>query len=151
MSVPLRRLGRDRRVLGWAFGHGVSEAGDQILAVALVFTAAQLAGPAVAGLVVAAGFLPKAVLTLLGGAVVDRSDARRVMLGSDLAQLLVLLAAMAVLATAGESVGLLVALAVAYGIASAFYDPASFVLPRQLRPAGDLTRVAGIRQLTGRA
>lgn len=151
MSVPLPRLGRDRRVLGWAFGQGVSEAGDQILSVALVFTAAQLAGPAVAGLVVAAGFLPKAVLTLLGGAVVDRTDARRVMIGSDLAQLLVLLAALGVLAAGGESVGLLVALAVAYGIASAFYDPASFALPRQLRPAGDLTRVAGIRQLTLRA
>lgn len=147
----LPRLGRDPRVLGWAFGHGVSEAGDQILSVALVFTAVQLAGPAVAGVVVACSVLPKAALTLFGGAVVDRTDARRVMLGSDLAQLLVLLAALAALAAGGESIGLLVALAVGYGIASAFYDPAMFALPRLLRPTEDLTRVAGIRQLALRA
>jgi MFS family permease len=46
---------------------------------------------------------------------------------------------------------MLVALALAFGTATAFYYPASFAFPRQLRPTGDLTRVAGIRQLTDRA
>jgi MFS family permease len=145
---PLRR---DRRVLGWALAHGVSSFGDQILYVAVVFTAAQVTSPAVAGMIVACAVLPNAVLTLFAGAVVDRTDARRTMLVSDTAQVLVLLGAVAVLLVYGPSAALLVALALAYGVASAFYDPASFAFPRQLRPKEDLTQVAGIRQFTGRA
>lgn len=145
---PLRR---DARVLGWAFGHGVSTVGDQILYVALVFTAAQVAPPAVVGLITACAVLPNALLTLLGGAVVDRTDARRVMIISDIAQLAILAAALVVLAFHGVSIPMLVALALAFGTATAFYNPASFAFPRQLRPTGDMTRVSGIRQLTGRA
>jgi MFS family permease len=144
---PLRR---DPRVLGWAVGHGVSTVGDQILYVALVFTAAQVAPPAVVGLITACAVLPNAVLTLLGGAVVDRTDARRIMIISDLGQLAVLVAALVVLAFHGVSVPLLIALALAFGTATAFYNPASFAFPRQLRPTADLTRVAGVRQLTDR-
>jgi MFS family permease len=143
-------VNRDPRVLGWALGHAVSTAGDQILYVALVFTAAQIAPPAVVGLVVACAVLPSALLTLLGGAVVDRTDARTVMITSDVAQLVVMLAALFAVAALGEPVPLLVALALVFGTATAFYEPASFAFPRQLRPAGDLTRVAGIRQLAHR-
>jgi MFS family permease len=149
-ASPLPPLTRDARVLGWAFGRGVSTVGDQILYVALVFTAAQVAPPAVVGLITACAVLPNAAFTLFGGAVVDRTDARRVMIVSDLAQLAILLAALVVLAFHGVSVAMLVALALAFGTATAFYNPASFAFPRQLRPTGDLTRVASIRQLTDR-
>jgi MFS family permease len=131
-------------------GHSVSAVGDQVLYVALIFTAAQVAPPAVAGLIIACTVLPNAVLTLLGGAIVDRTDARRVMITSDVVQLLVMVTALVVLTAYGASVWLLIALALVFGAASAFYDPASFALPRQLRPTGDLTRVAGIRQLASR-
>lgn len=145
---PLRR---DARVFGWAVGHGVSTVGDQILYVALVFTAAQVAPPAVVGLITACTVLPNAVLTLVGGAVVDRTDARRVMIVSDLAQLAVLVAALVVLAYHGVSVPLLIALALVFGSATAFYNPASFAFPRHLRPTADMTRVSGIRQLIRRS
>lgn len=146
----LPSLYRDARVLGWSFGHSVSSVGDQVLYIALVFTAAQVAPPAVAGLIIACTVVPNAVLTLLAGAIVDRTDARRVMITSDVAQLLVMVTALLIFAGYGASTWLLVALALAYGISSAFYDPASFALPRQLRPPDDLTRVAGIRQLADR-
>ena len=143
-------LGRDPRVLGWVLGHGISTVGDQILYVALVFTAAQIASPAAVGLIVACAVLPHAVLTLFGGAVVDRTSARTVMIASDVAQLVIMLAALVAVTVQGQSVPLLVALALVSGTATAFYQPASFAFPRQLRPTGDLTRVASIRQLAGR-
>lgn len=149
-SPPLPRLGRDVSVLGWALGHGVSALGDQVLYIALVFIATQMAPPSIAGLIIACTVAPSAILSLLAGAITDRTDSRRMMIVSDLTQLIVLLGALAVLALYGSSVWLLVALALTYGTASAFYDPASFSLPRQLRPAADLTRVASIRQLADR-
>jgi MFS family permease len=150
-AASLPPLRRDTRVLGWAVGRGVSTVGDQILYMALVFTAAQVAPPAVVGLIIACVVLPNAVFTLFGGAVVDRTDARAVMIISDVAQLAILVAALVLLAYHGVSVPLLIALALAFGTATAFYNPASFAFPRQLRPTSDMTRVAGIRQLTHRS
>ncbi|MFS8499435.1 MAG: MFS transporter, partial [Micromonosporaceae bacterium] len=144
---PLRR---DARVLGWAAAHGVSALGDRVLYVALIFTAAQMASPAMVGLVTACAVLPNAVFTLLGGAIADRTGARRTMIISNLSQLAILLAVLLVLALDGVSLATLLVLALAYGTATAFYEPASFAFPRQLRPTADLTRVAGIRQLADR-
>src|SRR5690606_11117886 len=126
---PLRR---DARVLGWAGAHGASALGDRILYVALVFSAAQVASPALVGRVTARAVLPNAVFTLLGGAVADRTAARRIMIVSDLSQLAILLAVLLVLALDGVSLATLLVLALAYGTATAFYEPASFAFPRQL-------------------
>jgi MFS family permease len=137
-------------VLGWAFAYGVSEVGDVVFFVSLTYAAAKLGSPALAGLVLACAAVPRAVLLLFGGAVTDRVDARRLMLATDVSRIVVLVAALATIAARGLSAPVLIAIGVLFGIADAFYNPASGSFPRQLVAAEDLPRLSGIRQLLGR-
>lgn len=145
---PLRR---DPRLLGWVASHGLSSLGDTMIMVGLVYTAAQVAPPAQVGLVSAAAVLPQAVLGLLGGALVDRTEARRVMVAANLLLLLVMLGGLAVLLTTGASIWLLLAVALGAGTAMSMYNPATFAFPRQLRQVSEMGQVAGVRQLADRA
>jgi MFS family permease len=144
---PLRR---DRSVLGWSIAQGISEIGDEIWFVALAYAAARLGSPSLAGMVLACAAIPRALLMLVGGAMTDRFDARRVMLISDIGRMLVLVGALAVLAMAGTSAAVLIGVGLLFGVADAFYGPASAAYPRQLRPLGDMTQLAGIRQMINR-
>ncbi|QSB14737.1 MFS transporter [Natronosporangium hydrolyticum] len=145
---PLRR---DARLFGWVTSHGLSSLGDTMIMVGLVYTAAQVAPPAQVGLVSAAAVLPQAVLGLLGGALVDRTEARRVMVAANLLLLLVMLGGLAVLLTTGASIWLLLAVALGAGTAMSMYNPATFAFPRQLRQVSEMGQVAGVRQLADRA
>ena len=146
-APPARPLHRDPMIIGWSVAYGISAIGDEIWYVALTWSAARLGSPALAGLVLACGSVPHALLLLLGGAFADRWNTRRLMIGSDLARVIVLLGGLLVLATAGSSVGLLITVAVLFGVVDAIYDPAAATLPRQLVAKSELGRLAGIRQL----
>ena len=71
---------RDLMVQTWLVMKALSDAGDAIWTIAVAWTAVQIASPAIAGLVVAAGTVPRALILLVGGAIADRVDARRMML-----------------------------------------------------------------------
>lgn len=149
-TVTLPPFGRDRMVHGWLLVKGVSDAGDAAWMIALAWTAVQLASPAVAGLVVAAGTLPRAAVLLVGGVLADRFDVRRVLAATTGARVLVLLATIAVAVLAGESVALLVAVAVAFGLCDAVFEPAAATLGRQLVREDDLAAYAGASQTASR-
>ncbi|TDP97477.1 MFS transporter [Labedaea rhizosphaerae] len=149
-APPARPLHRDPMVLGWSVARGISSIGDEIWYVALSWSAVQLGSPALAGLVLACGSVPHALLLLLGGAFADRFNTRRLMIGSDLARVVVLLGGLLTLAVGGSSAGLLITVAVLFGIVDAIYGPASATLPRQLVPKSELGRLAGIRQFCDR-
>ena len=146
-AVSARPLFRDTAVLGWAFARSVSDIGDAVAFVAIAYAAARLGSPAIAGLVLAAAATPRAVFMLIGGAITDRVDTRRLMIGTDLARVAVLVAALAAIAVWGVSAPLLIAIGVPFGIADAFYTPASATFPRQLVATTELARLAGLRQL----
>lgn len=143
-------LWRDKSTLGWAFARGVSEVGDEIWFVALAFSAAQLGNAGLAGLVLACATIPRALLMLVGGALTDRFDARRMMILSDIARIVVLGVALIVFATQGVSAALLITIGFLFGIADAFYGPAAGAFPLQLVPRTELSRLAALRQLIGR-
>ncbi|HEY1488620.1 MAG TPA: MFS transporter, partial [Micromonosporaceae bacterium] len=150
-STPINRsLYRDGAVLGWAAAFGVSQLGDVVFFASLAYVAAKLGSPALAGTVLACAAIPRAVLMLLGGAVTDRFDARRLMLTSDIACAVVLIGALAAIHEWGTSAPILIAIGALFGTADAFYGPASYTFPRQLVPVDDLPRLAGLRQLIGR-
>jgi MFS family permease len=65
-------------------------AGDAAWLVAFAWTAATVADPATAGLVLGAGTLPRAVTALNGGALADRYDARRVVMLANAGRIAVL-------------------------------------------------------------
>lgn len=143
-------LWRDRSTLGWAFAGGVSAIGNEIWFVALAFSAAQLGNASLAGFVLAAATIPRALLMLVGGAVTDRFDSRRMMIISDALRVVVLGIALVVFSVQGISAALLIAIGVAFGIVDAFYGPASRSFPLQLVPRPELGRLSALRQLIGR-
>jgi MFS family permease len=115
-------------------GQAVSVLGDQVWYVALSWSAVRLTSPAAAGAIMAVSALPRLAFLLLGGALVDRSDSRRLMIGSDLLRCAVALIA-AVLASGRPGVALLVAVALVFGAADAVFLPAAAtVAPRLLPP-----------------
>jgi MFS family permease len=149
-AAQIPPLARDRRVQAWAVSTGISMAGDAAWTLGLAWTAASVGGAHGAGLVLGVGTLPRALLTVFGGAVADRADARRTMIASNLARIVVLLAGLAVLSASSVTIPLLVAMAVVFGAIDALYRPAASTLPRQLVRESDLGGVAAMFQLASR-
>jgi MFS family permease len=146
-TPPLRR---DRRVQAWVVTSGVSQAGDSAWLLGLAWTAAQVGGAHGAGLVIGIGTLPRALLTIFGGALADRLDARRTMVLSNFGRMLVLLAGIALISAMGVSITLLVVIAVTFGVIDALYRPAASTMPRQLVRPDDLGGVSAMFQLANR-
>jgi DHA3 family tetracycline resistance protein-like MFS transporter len=91
--------------------------------------------------------IPTIVCLLIGGAVSDRHDRRLVMLGADAVRALAL-AALAVLSVSGSlRLWELMAVAVFYGAATAFFDPASDALVPELLPPDSLAQANSLDQL----
>ncbi|MBP1474871.1 MFS transporter [Frateuria sp. MAH-13] len=142
---------RDFRLL--LGGSAVSALGDQFTLVALPWLVLRLTGsPAALGLVLAAMALPRAIFMLLGGAMVDRLSARRILLlaRSVNALLVALLAALVLTGAVGMST--IYAIALGIGVATAFAYPAgSALLPQLVAPAQLASANAllmGMRQLS---
>jgi len=138
---PLR--GRDFRLL-WA-GMSVSLVGDGVFYIAVAWTAYSLwNSPVSMSIVGIAMTVPTIACLLLGGAVSDRYDRRRIMMLADLGRCLAvgLLAGLAFAHALTFSA--LVELAVLYGIGTAFFTPAfeaivpGIVAPRDLAQANAL-------------
>src|SRR5262245_21064382 len=104
-----RPVFRDGAVLTWTFASGVSLLGDVAFYASLAYAAAPLGSPALAAAVLAGAATPQAVLMLLGGAVTDRVDARKLMIASDIGCAAVLGAAVVAIDMFGLSAGILLA------------------------------------------
>lgn len=124
----------------WA-GESTSGVGDAAFAVAFSWlvlsvtrSAAVLAGTLIAGAV------PRAILLLVGGAVVDRVSARTALLGAHLVRGAAVGVLAVVAATGTPGAGLFVAAAVVVGAAGAFAGPAGVAVLPALVAAPDLPR-----------
>ncbi|WP_435744426.1 MFS transporter [Microbacterium sp. PMB16] len=141
---------RDRRVQAWIGVKALSDAGDALWTIALAWTAVQIASPAVAGLIVAAGTVPRAIVLLFGGVLADRANARRVMLLFNVLRVGVLVAvALWVLATP-PTVAVLLFAAIAFGVCDAFYEPSAGTIARQLVRPTDLPSYSAVAQTASR-
>jgi MFS family permease len=143
-------LGRDRRVQAWVVSVGISQAGDAAWLLGLAWTSAQIGGAHGAALVIGIGTLPRALLTIFGGALADRLDARRTMVWSNIGRIAVLIATIAVASVTDLTIAMLVAVQLIFGTVDAIYRPASATMPRQLVRADDLGGVSAMFQLAGR-
>ncbi len=137
---------RDYRLL--AAGMSISLLGDGLFLVALAWQVYALSNaPTALGAVGIAMTVPTIGCLLIGGAVSDRHDRRRVMLAADSVRG-GLLAALAGLSIAGVlTLPELIAIAVVYGAATAFFDPASDALVPQLLPPDLLAQANSLDQL----
>jgi MFS family permease len=137
-----------RFTLLWS-GEAVSLFGDQFYMVALPWLVFQLTGSAVAlGTLMLLAGLPRAVLMLIGGALVDRISPRGIMLASNLARM-VLTALLALLLAIGQlQIWMLYVIALCFGAFDAFYHPAAMSIVPSLVPAPALQRSNAVIQGT---
>jgi DHA3 family tetracycline resistance protein-like MFS transporter len=137
---------RDYRLL--VGGMSVSLLGDGLFLVALAWQVYALSNaPTALASVGIAMTIPTIVCLLLGGAVSDRYDRRMVMLCADAVRALGL-ATLAVLSVSGAlQLWELMAVAVVYGAATAFFDPASDALVPELLPSDTLAQANSLDQL----
>jgi MFS family permease len=126
-------------------GSTVSLLGDQCYLVALPWLVLQLTGSGLAlGTVLMTAGVPRAVLMLAGGAVTDRLSARRVLIGSAVARMLLVGAVAALVWLGMVRLWHVYLLTFAFGVADAFSLPAgqavipTLVEPSQLRPVNAL-------------
>jgi len=144
------RFSRDIAVHAWITVKALSDAGDAIWTIALAWTAIQITSPAIAGLVVAAGTIPRAVVLLFGGVLADRANARRVMIVFNLLRVgLLVFVALWVLANP-PTVVLLMLAAIAFGVCDAFYEPSAATIGRQLVRVEDLPGYSAVMQTATR-
>ncbi|MEU1107026.1 MFS transporter [Streptomyces tibetensis] len=141
---------RDGNVLRWLGAYAASILGDSVYFLALSWAATQAAGPGQAGMVMAVGAVPRAVLMLGGGVIADRLGPRRVLIASDAARAVVLLGAAAALALASPGLWLLVVVALVFGVVDALFMPAIGALPPRITTPDQLARTQGLRTLAQR-
>ena len=140
MTTALRNLDivqplRNRSFRMVWLGETVSMLGDQFYLVALPWLALALTGSSLAlGLVLMAAAIPRAALMLVGGAMSDRFDPRRIMIASSLARA-ILVGILALLVwTDAVQLWHLYLLGAGFGTADAFFQPAALALVPRLVP-----------------
>jgi hypothetical protein len=148
-AIPIRsplRL-RDFRLL-W-LGEAISTLGDQFTLIALPWLALLITGsPLVLGTVMATMAVPRAVLMLIGGAYVDRFSPRRVMIASNAARFVAVVSLGTIVLAGAAQLWMLYAFALAFGIADAFFYPASTAMVPELVSGPQLQKANGLVQGT---
>lgn len=145
-----RSVWRDANVLRWLAAYGSSLVGDGVYFLALGWAAAQTAGPAEVGLVMAVGAVPRALLMLGGGVVADRFGPRLVVISSDAVRCAVILGLALLAALTSPGLWALVLVALVFGVVDALFMPAVGALPPRIAARGQLVRVQGLRSLAER-
>jgi MFS family permease len=116
----------------------VSSIGDWLYLVALLVVVAEVADPVLLGLVGGARVLPYVVLSGVGGVLADRFDRRRILIATDLARG-VLMVALAAAIAVGAPIGVIVALVVLAACGSSIAGPALYAfLPSLTRDETEL-------------
>ncbi|MGA9776427.1 MAG: MFS transporter [Candidatus Dormiibacterota bacterium] len=135
-------------MLTFTGGQGVSAVGDGIYLVALTWTALTLTHSSVyLGLLLTTSALPRAILMLGGGVLVDRWGARRVILGSDLTRAILVGGLAALVALGHGSIALLFVIAGVFGVFDALFYPATMTLIPALVEPGQLSAANGVWQM----
>jgi len=125
-------------VLLW-IGQAISQIGDGLFYIAEVWLVLQLTGSALAmGTTVILTLIPRLAFQLIGGVSVDRYDRRMLMLISDVVRGIVVLVFAILVATNHVRMAHVYALSIAFGIVSAFFNPAQSAIIPNLVPSEGL-------------
>ena len=120
------KLFKDRNFVVFWFGEMVSVIGDHISLIAFPWLVLQMTGSAaLTGLVFAVQGIPRAVLMLAGGAVVDRTSPRLVMIVTNALRSLLVMYVAYMISQDTVDLASVFLMAFAFGVADAFFYPAS--------------------------
>ena len=141
--APLRH--REFRLL-WT-GMTVSLLGDGITTIALAWQAYEISNLPTAFSVIGLSMtLPQVVLLLVGGAVSDRFDRRKVMLAADVVRMIAV-TVLGLLSLSGQiRIWHMMVVAAFYGSGTAFFGPAFDAIVPDLVPADELTQANALDQ-----
>ncbi len=151
---PMKRvLGIRDFVLLWS-GQGTSLLGDQFHFIAMSWLVLQMTGdPLALGAVMALGGIPRAIFTLIGGAITDRISPRQVMLISDAIRLFLSALLAAQVLTGTLQVWMIYVYSLIAGVVSGAFAPASMSITPHIVPSEDLqagnSLMQGSMQLIG--
>ena len=134
----------------WLFGFAAALAGDQIFYLALTWAAAQVLSPGRVGLLLVCGAVPRALVMLFGGVVVDRVGPKRVIIASDSARTLIMVGAAALLVATTPGPLLLVVLAVVFGVVDGCFLPAVGTVPAFVAAPEKQAQLQAVRSLVYR-
>ncbi|WP_411114135.1 MFS transporter [Streptomyces sp. 029-5] len=148
--APERPAHRDPNVLRWLAAYTASMVGDSVYYMALSWAAIRTGSPAQAGVVLALGAVPRAVLMLGGGVLADRFGPRLVVIGSDAARCVLILGIAVALLFTSPALWLLITVALLFGTVDALFLPAVGALPPRITAPAQLARVQGMRGLAAR-
>ena len=151
---PMKRvLGIRDFFLLW-IGQGTSLLGDQFNMIAMAWLVLQMTGdPLALGAVMALAGIPRAVFTLIGGAITDRISPRRVMLISDFIRLFLSALLAAQILTGTLQIWMIYVYSLVTGIFSGVFEPAAMSITPRIVPSEDLqtgnSLMQGSMQLIG--
>lgn len=129
----------------WISAYALAVTGDVSYFLVLSWAAVQAGGPLWSGVVLAAGAIPRVVLMLPGGVLVDRIGPRRLVVGSDALRSGVMLLAALMALLAGPQPWWLLVVAIIFGIVDAAFMPAVGAMPASLVPTNGLKRLQAWR------
>lgn len=133
-------------------GQVVSQLGDSLFSIAIMWLVLQLTGSALAmGMLPILAMLPRIALQLLGGVWVDRYDRRVLMMASDVIRGAVMLALAFLVATSQIQLFHIYILQVIFGVVGAFFSPAVSALMPNTDPKEGLVAANSLSGLAWQA
>ena len=143
----LRKIFQNRSLTCLWIGQMVSQSGDSIYQIGLLWLVLELSGSeSITGLVAMAAYLPALLLSLPAGVAADRYDRRRIMLSADAARTLIVLAVPVAYLLGLLSPATLGLNAFAVAIAATFFNPARDAVIPQIVPRQGLMRANSLIQ-----
>ena len=151
---PMKRVFGIRDFLLLWIGQGTSLLGDQFNMIAMAWLVLQMTGdPLALGAVMALAGIPRAIFTLIGGAITDRISPRRVMLISDFIRLLLSALLATQILTGTLQIWMIYVYSLVTGIFSGVFEPAAMSITPRIVPSEDLqtgnSLMQGSMQLIG--
>lgn len=130
-------------------GELITVIGDHISIIAFPWLVLQMTGSAfMTGLVLAAQGIPRAILMLWGGALVDRNSPRMVMIVTDIVRFILMLALGLLILDGSITLPIIFVGAALFGIADAFFYPATTSILPSLLKKNELLQGNAIVQMT---
>jgi len=139
----------NRNFVGLWGGQSISNLGDSIFHIAILWLVVELTGSALGvGLFLILYQIPYLVFQIIGGVCADRFDRRRILLLTDMVQGLVTLIFAWLVLTGKIQLWQVYCLAVVFGAAAAFFSPAFSALLPALVPKEDLVSANALNSAT---